>query len=106
MEGDLYRSGTPYDDTGYYGVMYVSKDKKKAVLFTYCTLYQSRTLVPKYRLYGLDAQTRYKIREQNVDKKRFWFDGGTFTGEYLNHAGINPNLNKIYDSAVFVLEAE
>ena len=106
MEGDLYRIGTPYDDTGYYGVMYVSKDKKKAVLFTYCTLYQSRTLVPKYRLYGLDAQTRYKIREQNVDKKRFWFDGGTFTGEYLNHAGINPNLNKIYDSAVFVLEAE
>ena len=59
-----------------------------------------------FRLYGLDAQTRYKIREQNVDKKRFWFDGGTFTGEYLNHAGINPNLNKIYDSAVFVLEAE
>ena len=106
MEGDLYRIGTPYDDTGYYGVMYVSKDKKKAVLFTYCTLYQSRTLVPKYRLYGLDAQTRYKIREQNVDKKRFWFDGGSFTGEYLNHAGINPNLNKIYDSAVFVLEAE
>ena len=106
MEGDLYRIGTPYDDTGYYGVMYVSKDKKKAVLFTYCTLYQSRTLVPKFRLYGLDAQTRYKIREQNVDKKRFWFDGGTFTGEYLNHAGINPNLNKIYDSAVFVLEAE
>ena len=106
MEGDLYRIGTPYDDTGYYGVMYVSKDKKKAVLFTYCTLYQSRTLVPKFRLYGLDAQTRYKIREQNVDKKRFWFDGGTFTGEYLNHAGINPNLNKIYDSAVFVLEAQ
>ena len=33
-------------------------------------------------------------------------DGGTFTGEYLNHAGINPNLNKIYDSAVFVLEAQ
>lgn len=30
MEGDLYRIGTPYDDTGYYGVMYVSKDKKKS----------------------------------------------------------------------------
>ena len=34
MEGDLYRIGTPYDDTGYYGMMYVSKDKKKAVLCT------------------------------------------------------------------------
>ena len=106
MEGDLYRIGTPYDDTGYYGMMYVSKDKKKAVLFTYCIRYQSRTLIPKFRLHGLDAKTRYTVREQNTDKKRFWFDGGTFTGEYLANAGINPNLNKIYDSAVFVLEAQ
>ena len=105
-EGDLYRIGTPYDDTGYYGMMYVSKDKKKAVLFTYCIRYQSRTLIPKFRLHGLDAKTRYTVREQNTDKKRFWFDGGTFTGEYLANAGINPNLSKIYDSAVFVLEAQ
>ena len=100
MEGDLY------DDTGYYGMKYVSKDKKKAVLFTYCIRYQSRTLIPKFRLHGLDAKTRYTVREQNTDKKRFWFDGGTFTGEYLANAGINPNLSKIYDSAVFVLEAQ
>ena len=106
MECDLYRIGTPYDDTGYYGMMYVSKDKKKAVLFTYCIRYQSRTLIPKFRLHGLDAKTRYTVREQNTDKKRFWFDGGTFTGEYLANAGINPNLSKIYDSAVFVLEAQ
>ena len=100
MEGDLYRIGTPYDDTGYYGMMYVSKDKKKAVLFTYCIRYQSRTLIPKFRLHGLDAKTRYTVREQNTDKKRFWFDGGTFTGEYLANAGINPNLSKIYDSRI------
>ena len=106
MEGDLYRIGTPYDDTGCYGVMYVSKDKKRAVLFTYCIRYQSRTLIPKFRLHGLDAKTRYTLREQNTDKKRFWFDGGTFTGEYLANAGVNPNLSKIYDSAVFVLEAQ
>ena len=78
MEGDLYRIGTPYDDTGYYGMMYVSKDKKKAVLFTYCIRYQSRTLIPKFRLHGLDAKTRYTVREQNTDKKRFWFDGQMF----------------------------
>ena len=44
------------------GDVRVERQRKKAVLFTYCTLYQSRTLVPKFRLYGLDAQTRYKIR--------------------------------------------
>lgn len=34
------------------------------------------------------------------------FSPSYFTGEYLANAGINPNLSKIYDSAVFVLEAQ
>ncbi len=106
MEGDLYRIGTPGDETGYYGVLYISKDKKKAVLFTYCIHYQSRTLVPKFRLAGLDPKTGYKITEQNVEKENYWFSGKTLTGEYLANIGLNPNLCKIYDSAVFVLEAE
>ena len=33
MQGDLYRIGTPYDKSGCYGLMYVSKDRKQAVLF-------------------------------------------------------------------------
>lgn len=106
MEGDLYRIGTPYEKTGYYGLMYVSKDKLRAVLFTYCLQYQSRTPVPRFWLRGLDDNTRYTIREVNADKKRYWFDGRVFTGQYLANAGINPNLSKIYDSAIFLLEAE
>ena len=106
MQGDLYRIGTPYDANGCYGLLYVSKDKRQAVLFAYCLRYQGRTLIPKFRLPGLDPQTQYTVRELNVDKPRFWFDGKTFSGELLDNAGINPQLSKLYDSAVFRLEAQ
>ena len=49
MQGDLYRIGSPYDEDGCYGLAYVSKDKRRAVVFTYCLLYQSRT-VPQFRI--------------------------------------------------------
>ena len=106
MQGDLYRIGTPYDKSGCYGLMYVSKDRKQAVLFTYSLQYQGRSLIPKFRLQGLDPKTGYTIRELNVDKSRNWFDGKTFSGEMLSNAGINPSMPKIYDSGVFLLTAE
>ena len=106
MQGDLYRIGTPYDESGSYGVLYVSKDKRQAVLFAYSLHYQGRSLIPKFRLDGLDPKAGYAVRELNVDKPRFWFDGKTLSGELLMNAGINPHLSKIYDSAVFVLKAQ
>lgn len=106
MQGDLYRIGTPYDESGCYGVLYVSKDKRQAVLFAYSLRYQGRSLIPKFRLDGLDPKAGYAVRELNVDKPRFWFDGKTLSGELLMNAGINPHLSKIYDSAVFILKAQ
>ncbi len=106
MQGDLYRIGSPYDNSGCYGVLYVSKDKKQAVLFTYSLQYQGRSLIPKFRLQGLDPKTGYTIRELNVDKPRNWFEGKTLSGEMLSNAGINPSMPKIYDSGVFLLKAE
>ena len=106
MQGDLYRIGTPYDENGCYGVLYVAKDKRQAVLFAYSLRYQGRSLIPKFRLQGLDPKTGYTIRELNVDKSRNWFDGKTFSGEMLSNAGINPSMPKIYDSGVFLLTAE
>ena len=106
MQGDLYRIGTPYDESGCYGVLYVAKDKRQAVLFAYSLRYQGRSLIPKFRLDGLDPKTGYTVRELNVDKPRFWFDGKTLSGELLMNAGINPPLSKIDDSAVFILKAK
>lgn len=104
--GDLYRIHSPYDKGDHYALMYVSKDKKRAVVFAYCIKYQGRALVPQFRLYGLDPRMRYSLKELNVEKSKFWGSGKSFDGSYLINCGINPQLMKIYDSAVYYLEAE
>ena len=104
--GDVYRLASPYDGP-YYGVMYVSQDKSRAVVFTYCLEYAPRTVGGKvFKLEGLDPERHYKVMEQNVDRSCWWGNGGSFTGSFLSNGGFNPALPQIYSSAVFVLEAE
>ena len=103
--GDLYRIKSPYE-SDFCSMMYVSKDKKRAVVFAYCLKYQGRTLIPQLRLFGLDPEKNYKVTELNVKKSTFWGSGSTFKGDYLIESGLNPKLVKIYDSAVFYLEEE
>jgi alpha-galactosidase len=103
--GDLYRLSSPYD-SDFYSLMYVSPDKKRAVVFAYTIKYQGRTLKPVFRLDGLSDDFSYSIKELNVEKSCFWGSGKTFTGSYLKNHGINPEMPKLYSSAVFYLEAE
>ena len=104
MYGDLYRINSPYDGTGYYSLMYASKDKSRAVVFGFCIDYQGRTLTPKFRLNGLDPNKRYRLKELNATKSKFWGDGEVFTGDYLMNEGISPQLQKVFDSGVYSLE--
>lgn len=103
--GDLYRLCSPYEGD-HYALMYVSEDKKRAVVFTYTIKYQGRTLKPAFRLEGLSDELEYTVRELNVEKSCFWGHGKTFTGSYLKNFGINPDIPKLYSSAVFYLEAQ
>lgn len=41
MFGDLYRIVSPYEGQGYYSLMYVGKDKKRAVVYGYSISYRS-----------------------------------------------------------------
>ena len=103
--GDLYRLASPYDGSDY-ALMYVSEDKSRAVVFTFCLKYRNRdTAAPVYKLDGLDPARRYKVTELNVDKSCWWGNGKSFGGDFLASGGFNPNLRKPHDSAVFLLEA-
>lgn len=104
-DGDLYRLLSPYE-TDHYALMYVSKDKRRAVVFAYCLEYQGRVMIPQIRLQGLDKSLKYRLTELNVDKSGFWGNGRVFGGDFLASEGINPQLVKICDSAVYLLEAE
>ncbi len=103
--GDLYRIKSPYD-SDFYSLMYVSKDKKRAVVFAYCLHYQGRTQIPVLKLHGLDETKSYKVKELNVEKSSYWGSGKVLDGDYLINAGMNPKLVKVYDSAIFYLTAE
>ena len=105
MYGDLYRILSPYNSNGYYAFAYVSKDKKKAVVFAYCFEYQGRAITPLLKLNGLDSNAKYRLKELNAyGDSTFWGDNTVFEGQYLINEGINPKLQKCYDSAVFLLE--
>lgn len=103
--GDLYRLASPYEG-GHYALMYVSKDKKRAVVFGYCIKYQGRTQTPLFRLYGLDENKSYKITELNTTTPLYWGNGHTFSGLWLKNEGINPQLVKLYDSGIWLLEQQ
>lgn len=103
--GDLYRLADPYDGQ-HYALMYVSKDRSRAVVFAYTIKYQARTQIFDLRLAGLDQDRRYKVTEQNVEKSCWWGSGKSFEGSFLMNHGLNPDMKKVYDSAVFLIEAE
>ena len=104
--GDLYRLASPYEGD-YYALMYVSPDKRRAVLFCYCLRFQNHSIGSHvFRLQGLDPSLMYKITEQNVDKSCWWGDGRTFEGSFLGGGGFNPCFRESNTSAVFVLEAQ
>ena len=104
--GDLYRLASPYDGD-YYALMYVSKDKRRAVVFNFCLSFQNHSIGSHvFRLQGLDPEMKYKVTELNVDKSCWWGNGGTFTGSFLSSGGFNPIFREANTSAVFILECE
>ena len=104
--GDLYRLGTPWGND-FYGAMYVTPDKKHAVVYTYCIGFRQLACEGQpFRLKGLDPSKKYKVVEQNVDRSCWWGNGQSFSGSFLASGAFNPSLPALYSSAVFVLEAE
>ncbi len=93
--GDMYRLRNPHEDN-VASVMYVSKDKSKAVMFAY--LSNNRVGAATQRpivLKGLDEGKNYMITETNL------YPGITspiakekiVSGDYLMKAGYNPDVN-------------
>ena len=104
--GDQYRLASPYDGD-YYGLMYVSQDRRRAVVFNYCLRFQNHSIAThSFRLQGLDPDLKYKVTELNVNKSCWWGNGGVYSGAFLAGGGFNPAFRAANTSAVFLLEAE
>ncbi|MBO4475898.1 MAG: alpha-galactosidase [Bacteroidales bacterium] len=105
FNGDLYRLSSPYEGD-FYSLMYVSPDRRRAVVFCYCLRFQNHSIGGHvFRLRGLDPALKYRVTEQNVDGSCWWGDGRTFSGSFLSGGGFNPVFREADTSAVFLLEA-
>ncbi len=108
LDGDQYRLVSPYDGD-HAAAVYVSADKRQAVLFTY-------NLHPRYsrplrnvRMQGLDADRTYLVKEINLmpgTKSVSKEDGKRYTGDYLMKHGLDVLASEEGTSHVFELTAE
>ena len=104
--GDLYRLASPYEGDAC-ALLFVSEDRSRAVLFSYSLGFRSRAMRDRtVRLQGLDAARHYRVRELNTDKSCWWGDGGIYEADYLMGNGMDLKQYKMYDSAIFLLEAQ
>jgi alpha-galactosidase len=103
--GDLYRLVSPYDNTGLASLMYVSEERNRAVVYAFNMDKNLTYRYPALKLKGLNPDKRYKITEINMQRPQNASPsvGKVFTGEYLMKAGININMRRAYQSAVFEL---
>ena len=106
FNGDLYRLSDPWN-SNLYALVYVSEDKSRAVFFAYSTEFRSRAMAaPVIKLQGLDAAKTYKVTELNADNSYWWGNKQSFKGEYLMTEGMDLEFRRMFDSAVFYLEAK
>ena len=110
LDGDQYRLVSPYEtESAHMAVSYVSKDKKKALLYAYdiTPRFQSKTFA--VQLQGLDPAKKYKVTEINLmpnTKSDLKGNDEVFSGDYLMKIGLEPFTFKHMTSKVIELTAQ
>ena len=108
LDGDLYRLVSPYAGTGEHtSSMFITKDKNKAVLFSFDLYPRKSEKLSKVCLQGLDANKSYKVQEINLrpgEKSNMEEHGQVYSGDYLMKVGLN--IFRIDELRSLVLEIE
>jgi len=94
--GDQYRLVNPHKND-IASVMYVKKDKTRAIMFNYLVNNRQRlaTAETPVKLNGLDPEKKYRVKEINLyPGTRSWIDPDKeYSGDFLMKVGINPIVN-------------
>ena len=107
-QGDLYRLISPYDENRAV-VMYVDKNKAKAVLMAYNLHTRFREEFLPVKLQGLEPSKQYIVNEINLMPGKyssFAANGKTYYGEYLMKIGFNVSTSEELSSAVFEINEQ
>lgn len=94
--GDMYRLVNPHEND-ISAVMYVDKDKSKAVVFNYLVnnRYMLTATALPVVLKGLDPNKKYAIKELNIypGTSSSIDSNAAFSGDFLMKVGVNPSVN-------------
>lgn len=94
QQGDLYRLISPYDNNGVASLMYVSRDKKQAVLYWYKTEHFHNQHLPSVCLAGLEEDSNYRLTEINrIDTRPLKIENQVFSGSFLMSNGLDIPAN-------------
>ncbi len=105
--GSLYRLIAPYNNNTT-AQMYVSVDKKSAILFAYNLHTKAGDTFSKLKPEGLEASKKYRVKEINVDDENqsyFKESGKTYSGDFLMKEGIQWYLWGSLKSSVLEITA-
>lgn len=108
LDGDQYRLVSPYEGN-HMSVMYASKDKLSAVLFTYDINPRYHEFMYNVKLQGLDPQKIYTIKELNLmpgKKSNLPENGKSYSGDYLMKVGLNAFTERTLNSRMIELIAQ
>ena len=94
--GDIYRLVSPYDDKGCASLMYVSKDRSKAVFYWWRMANFYDEHFARATFAGLDPSKNYKVSELNrIDLNPLPYEGRSFSGKFLMDSGLDiPSSNE------------
>ena len=108
LGGDLFRLVSPYE-TEHAALVYVAKDKKKAVLYAYNIHPRFGEKLFPVRLQGLDPALQYRVEEINLmpeQKSKFSENGNVFSGDYLMKIGLAVFTTQPTTSRMIEITAE
>lgn len=100
LDGDMYRLVSPYEGD-HAVVMYVDDRQNKSVVFSFDIHPRYAEMLQPVRLQGLDADSRYEVKEINLlpgTKSSLPGNGQVYSGDYLMKVGI-PMLSAQHTSS-------
>lgn len=103
--GDQYHLVSPYKEDRAV-LMYVNKEREKAVVFAYTLHTRYGTVFAPVRLEGLDPKQNYMVEETNLfpgTVSGIPENGKSFSGEYLMNAGVHVSSGQELSSTVLVI---
>lgn len=108
LEGDQYRLVSPYGNE-HTSMMYVGKDREKAVVFAYDIFPLNVEHLTPVRLHGLEPNKMYRVKEINMmpgAQSSLKGNNELFSGEYLMNVGLDIFTTQRLNSRVIELIAE